>query len=181
MNELQIALICVLCVLGLVFIFLIIVKFRDNPISISKPSLQKIEGVIQALENNHTINEQWDNIWPLFYKNGEIKYEKIETTITYIINDAKYASVQSKAINLLKNKVSIAVYGDNEISNAILEFRETLNMCGHQEVKESGNILIDRFQKYCKSNKKNSKYDGVIQWIFNAIEIVGLILAIVTL
>ena len=181
MKELQITLICLLAALGIAFVVMLFVKFNENPLFRIKPSKKRIEKIVDILKQNDLPSVQWNNIWPIFYKNGEINFERIEIVFLHIINDSQYGSVHDRAIVLFQEYVSVAVYGDTEITEAIFEFRDTLKQCGHQKVKESGNILIDKVQRYCKSNRNHSKYDIIIQWIFNAIEIVGFILAIITL
>ena len=184
MNELQITLICLLGVLGVAFIVLLLFKFTDRPLIRIKQSKNKINKIVDILTEYDDMHMQWEAIWPLYYKNSQIQYDKIGDALQLIINSdgGEYVHIQDRAVQLLKNKVAdVVVYGDNEISHAISCFREEVNTCGHQKLKQSGNDLIETVKKYCKNNRKNSRYDIVIQWIFNAIEIVGFIFAIVTL
>lgn len=181
MTEFQIILVCLLAVLGIAFVIVLFVRFNENSSITAMHLTKKTSKVIDIFNCYDSFEDQWMHIWPLFFKDGEVNYQKIESSLNYIINKDELSDIHDKAIAILREKVAFSVFGDNEITEAIDEFRTSLNVCGQQVVKESGNKLIKKIQKYCKNNRNSKKYDLIIQWIFNAIEIVGLILAIVTL
>lgn len=181
MNELQITLICLLAVLGVAFIIVLFARFNESVKPHFAPSRKNLKYVIDVLHLNISSKEHWDRIWPMFYKNGEINYTKIENILSYIINNDTYCSVRDPAMCLLRERVSISIFGDDEITEAIELFKKEVNLCGNQGIKDAGNTLIKKVQRFCRKNIDNKKYDLIIQWIFNAIEIVGFILAIITL
>jgi len=181
MNELQITLICILIILGLAFFIVIFARFNENGKFHFAPSQKKIQSLVGVLQKKETTDEHWNEIWPLYYKNGRVNYTKVEIGLSYIINNSKYVDIHEQAMCLLRERVSISVFGDDEITEALEAFKKEVNLCGNQSIKEAGNILIKKFQRFCRRNANNKKYDLIIQWIFNAIEIVGFILAIITL
>lgn len=181
MNELQITLICVLAILGIAFFIVLFVRFNENAKPRFAPSKKKLNYVIDVLNTTASPEEHWNRIWPMYYKNGEINYTKVESALSYIINSDKYCSVRNQAMCLLRERVAVSVFGDDEITEAIELFKKEVNVCGNQGIKDAGNALIKKVQRFCRKNTDNKKYDLIIQWIFNAIEIVGFILAIITL
>lgn len=181
MNELQITLMCILAVLGIAFFVVLFARFNENVKPHLTPSRKKLKYVVNVLELDVSSEEHWNRIWPTYYKNGIINYTKIEAILVYIINNDAYCSVRDHAINLIRERVSISVFGDNEITEAIELFKKEVTLCGNQGIKDAGNALIKKVRFFCKKNIDSKKYDLIIQWIFNAIEIVSFILAIITL
>ena len=181
MNELQITLICLLAILGIAFFVVLFARFNETVKTRVVPSKKKLKYVIDVLQQKLSSEEHWNRIWPIYYKNGEINYTKIEYVLSFLINNDKYSFVRSQAMSLLRDRVSVSVFGDDEITEAIELFKKEVNLCGNQSVKDAGNTLIKKVQRFCRKNSDNRKYDLIIQWIFNAIEIVGFILAIITL
>lgn len=181
MNEIQTTLICLLAILGIAFVIVLFARFNENAKTRVVPSKKKLKYVVDVLQQEISPEEHWDRIWPMYYKNGEINYTKIESVLSFLINNDKYSAVRSQAMSLLRNRVYVSVFGDNEITEAIEIFRKEVNLCGDQSVKDAGNTLIKKVQHFCRKNSDNRKYDLIIQWIFNAIEIVGFVLAIITL
>lgn len=181
MNGLQIALICILALLGISFIIMIYVKFHETSASSIYINKKKKEQVEQVLENYDDVDDLWDHIWPLYYKAGHIKYFRIDSTLSKIVNESNNSKIRNNAIIILREKVSLYMFEDDNVADAIIDFRRTINICGQNEVKEAGNKLIKEVQVVCQKDMNSQKYDTIIQWIFNAIEVVGFILAIVTL
>lgn len=181
MNELQITLICILGILGIAFFIVIFMRINESIKTGNIVHKKKVKSVMEILEKDLSTQDQWDNIWPLFYKNGQIDYSKIDATLTYVINHKCDDRLKKNATQLLKERIAITVFGDDEMTDAIEAFNNTINQCGNQEIKDAGHILIKQVQRFCRQNVNNNKYDLIIQWIFNAIEVVGLILAIITL
>lgn len=181
MSALQITLICILAILGISFLIVIYIKFHETTASNLYINKKKKEQVVQILNTYDDQDELWDHIWPLYYKSGHIKYFRIDSVLSKIINESGDSKIRSNAIIVLREKVSLYMFEDDNVADAINEFRRTLNICGHNEVKEAGNKLIKEVQVVCQKDLNSEKYDTIIQWLFNAIEVIGFILAIITL
>lgn len=180
MKALQTVLIFLLVSFGIAFFIVIFTRFNENTTLCFAPSKKKLKCVFEILSQNISTEEHWNRIWPMFYKNGVIGYTKIDSVLSYIISNDSYRIVREQAISLLRERIVISVFGDDEIAEAIETFRIEVDLCNNQEVKKAGNALIRKVQRFCQRNLNNKKYDLIIQWIFNAIEIVGLILAIIS-
>lgn len=181
MNALQIVLVCLLVILGIAFTIVLYIKFNESTtkkLFVNNKTKRQVENALVSYEDIETI---WNHIWTFYYNHGIIKYNKIDAVLTRIINETQNEEVRLKAIYILREKVHSHLYLDDSIAEAIDDFQKLINSSSHYDLKEAGNNLIKEVQRTCQKTQNSQKYDTIIQWLFNAIEIVGLVLAIITL
>ena len=182
MNVIQIVLVVILGILSLVFVGLLSLRFRGRNLSFRHPRRKQIQKVMDILCGLDDDRDQWNELKIYFHSEKGVDYRKINALLHYAIN-ANNSSTQNtieKARRLILLHQDCLVFGDNQITDIIEKFRAILSHQNNDKLKEVGYDLIRQISRHYNALEVEKKYDEIINWIFRAIEIVGFVLAIIS-